>query len=123
MLIRFFVVLLGLCGLGLILCGLLETLFFRAPSRVFHVIPLEGEAPSVEDTVRKALYSLKGRIFFVDLGLDAEAQMSVELLLRGRSHAILVAPEQMQQELRWENDLGTGTDQGNSHHGDFPEQR
>ena len=121
MIIRFFVVLLGLCGLGLILCGLLETLFFSAPSDVYHVIPLGGDGSDVEDRVRKALYSLKGKLYFVDLGLDAEAQMSVELLLRGRSHATLIAPEQLPQELRWENDLGAGTDQGNGHRGDFPE--
>ncbi len=121
MLIRFFVVLLGLCGLGLVLCGLLETLFFSAPSEVHHVIPLNGDSSAVEDRVRKALYSLKGRLYFVDLGLDAEAQMSVELLLRDRSYAILLSPQQLSQELRWENGLGTGTDQGNGHHGDFSE--
>lgn len=116
MIIRFFIVLLGLCGLGLVLCGLFETLFFSGLSQVYHVIPLEGKASVVENTVRKALNSLKGRLLFLDLGLDAEAQMSVELLLRGRSYAKLCAPEQIQQELRWENDFGTGTDQGNSHH-------
>ncbi len=120
MIIRFFVVLLGLCGLGLVLCGLLETLFFSAPSGVLHIIPLNGESSAVEDRVRKSLYSLKGQLYFVDLGLDTEAQMSVELLLRDRSHAMLVAPEQLHRELRWENDLGTGTDQGNDHYGDIP---
>ncbi len=121
MLIRFFVVLLGLCGLGLVICGILETLFFSTPSDVYHVIPLTGGPSVAENRVRKALYSLKGKLYFVDLGLDAETQTSVELLLRARSHAILLAPEQLLQELRWENDLGTGTDQGNGHHGDFPE--
>ena len=121
MLIWFFVVLLGLCGLGLVLCAILETLFFSAPPDVCHVIPLDGDASIVEGRVRKALYSLKGRLYFVDLGLDAEAQMSVELLLRDRHCAMLIAPDQLPQEMRWENNLGTGTDQGNSHHGDFPE--
>ena len=121
MLIRFFVVLLGLCGVGLVLCGLLETLFSSGPSCVYHVIPLKGEASGAEDTVRRALHSLKGQLFFVDLGLEPEAQASVELLLRGRSSARLCGPLQLQQELGWENDLGAGADQGNSHYGDFPE--
>ena len=121
MIIRLFVVLLGLCGLGLILCGIIETLFFSAPSNVSHVIPLEGDASAAENRVRRALYSLKGKLYFVDLGLDAEAQMSVELLLRGRNHTMLIAPHQLPQELRWENNLGAGTDQGNNHNGDFPE--
>ncbi len=115
MLIRLFVVLLGLCGLGLVLCALLETICFSGPSTVYHVIPLQGDAPDVENTVRKALHTLKGRLYFVDLGLDPEGQMSVELLLRGHSYAKICAPEQVHQELRWENELGTGTDQGNDH--------
>ncbi len=120
MIIRFFVVLLGLCGLGLILCGLLETLFFSTPSDVYHVIPLGENGADAESRVRKSLYSLKGKLYFVDLGLDADSQLNVELLLRGRSHAMLVAPSQLPQELRWEMDLGAGTDQGNDHVGDFP---
>lgn len=123
MIIRFFVVLLGLCGLGLVLCGLLETLFFSVPTGVLHIIPLDGEASAVEDRVRRSLYSLKGQLYFVDLGLDSEAQMSVELLLRERSHAMLIAPEQLNRELRWENGLGTGIDQRNDHHGDIPKSR
>ncbi|MBR6825689.1 MAG: hypothetical protein IKM59_03990 [Oscillospiraceae bacterium] len=121
MLIRILIMLLGLCALGLILCALAETLFCSVSASVSHVIFLQGDAPAVEHTVRKALHTMKGRLYFVDMGLDPEAQMSVELLLRGHSHAMLCAPEQLQQELRWENDLGKGTDQRNSHHGDFPE--
>lgn len=116
---QLFVILLGLCALGLVLCGLFETLFFAGPYPVSHVIPLHGKASAVEDTVRRALHSLKGQLIFVDLGLDAEAQMTVELLLRGRSYAKLCAPEQVQQELRWENEVGTGTDQRNDHHSDL----
>ena len=119
MVIHFFIVLLGLCGFGLVLCGLFETVFFSGISHIYHVIPLSGEASVVENTVRKALHSLKGQIYFVDLGLDAEAQMSVELLLRGRNCAVLCAPEQLRQNLRWENEFGTGIDQGNSHYGDL----
>lgn len=115
MIIQFFVVLLGLCGLGLVLCGLFETLFFTGPTAVYHVIPLKGRASLAENTVRRALHSLKGQLYFVDIGLDAEAQMNVEMLLRGRSYAKLCAPEQLQQELRWENEFGTRTDQGNDH--------
>lgn len=114
MIIRFFVILLGLCGLGLVLCGLFETLFSSELTQVYHVVPLKGNASVVENTVRKALGSLKGQLLFIDCGIDAEAQMSVELLLRGRSYAKLCVPEQIQQELRWENEFGTGTDQGNS---------
>ena len=121
MIIRFFIVLLGLCGWGIILCGLVETIFCSGISDVYHVIPLHGGCGSVEQTVRKALHSLKGRLYFVDLELSPEEQMSVELLLRECSYAKLCAPEQILQELRWENDFGTGTDQRNGHHSDFPE--
>lgn len=121
MIIQIFVILLGICGLGLVLCGLIETVFFTDIPGISHVIPLSGKASVVENTVRKALGNLKGQLFFIDLGIDAEAQMSVELLLRGHSYAKLCAPEQLQQELRWENAFGTGTDQGNSHNCDFSE--
>ena len=119
MVIRLFVVLLGLCGLGLVLCALLETLCFSGPPCAYHVIPLRGEPSQVENTVRKALHTLKGQLYFVDLGLDPEGQMNAELLLRGRSYAKLCSPEQIQQELRWENDLGTGTDQRDHHRSDL----
>ena len=117
MAIRFFIALLGLCGLGLVLSGILDTLFFSAPSDVYHVIPLSGGLPDVENRVRRALYGLKGKLYFVDLGLDAEAQSGVELLLRNRSYAMLLAPAQLLEELRWENDLGTGADQRHNHDG------
>lgn len=113
MLIRLFVVLLGLCGFVLVLCGLMETLFSYGMPTVYHVIPIKGDPSEVEDTVRKALHSLKGQLYFVDLGLDPDGQMSVELLLRGHGYAKLCGPEQVRQELRWENECGTGTDQGN----------
>jgi len=117
---RFFIALLGLCGLGLVLSGILDTLFFSAPSDVYHVIPLAGGLSDAENRVRKALYSLKGRLYFVDLGLDAEAQTGVERLLRDRSYAMLLAPVQLLEELRWENDLGTGADQRHSHYSNLP---
>ena len=116
MIIRLFVILLGLCGLGLILCGLMETMCTSGVPEVYHVILLWGEASTVEDRVRKALHTLKGQLYFVDLGLDPDGQMSVELLLRDHSFARLLAPEQLRQELRWENEVGTGTDQGNGYH-------
>ncbi len=110
MLIQFIIVLLGLCGLGLVFCALLETICFSGLSTVYHVIPLQGDASDVENIVRKSLHTLKGQLYFVDLGLDPEGQMNVELLLRGHSYAKICAPEQLHQELRWENELGTGTD-------------
>ena len=116
MIIRLFAILLGLCGIGLILCGLMETICSSGLPAVYHVIPLWGEASAVENRVRKALHTLKGQLYFVDLGLDPDGQMSVELLLRDHNCARLLAPEQLRQELRWENEFGTGTDQGNSHH-------
>ncbi len=116
MIIRLFVILLGLCGLGLILCGLLDTICAFGLPNVYHVIPLEGDNSRIENRVRKALHSLKGQLYFVDLGLDPEGQMTVELLLRGHSCAKLLHPEQLRTELRWENEFGTGTDQRDSHH-------
>ncbi|MBP3412238.1 MAG: hypothetical protein J6K89_03175 [Oscillospiraceae bacterium] len=111
MLLKIFAVLLGLCGIGLVLCGIVDTLFASAPSRVMHIIPLMGESASVEQTVRRALRSLKGRLYFVDQGLEPEAQMSVQLLLKGNSSAVLCNLEQMLEAVRWESSLGAGTDQ------------
>lgn len=119
MVIRIFAVLLGLCGFGIVLCGLFETIFLSGPSSVYHVIPLKGTAAEAENTVRKALHSLKGQLIFVDVGLEPEAQVTVALFLNGRSYAKLYSSEQIQQELRWEYEFGTGTDQGNGHFGDL----
>lgn len=98
---------LGLCGIGLVLWGIGEVLLSYTPENVYHIIPLKGESSEVEQRVRGCLRSLKGRLYFVDCGLEAEEQMTVELLLRHEDAAVLCAWEQVFEDLRWENEFGS----------------
>ncbi len=102
--------LLSLCAIGLVLLGIGEALFAKSPKELYHIVPLSGDGGEAEQLVRWALRSLKGRVYFVDCGLEARGQMTVELLLRHRDGAVLCAWEQIFEELRGKDDLGSGTD-------------
>ena len=110
MILTLILLFLSLCAIGLVLWGICEGLLSWSPQCVYHIIPLEGNGPQVEQTLRSSLRSLKGRLYFVDCGLGAEGQMTAELLLRGRDSAILCSREQLPEYLRWENKIGSGTD-------------
>lgn len=89
----------ALAALGLILLLWLgfAALLAPMPKNCVHIIPLRGERTG--DVIRAALRrrasgDLRGRLIFVDCGLDAEAQVVAQLLLRQQS-AVLCAPEQL----------------------------
>ncbi|MBR4309161.1 MAG: hypothetical protein IKT58_06165 [Oscillospiraceae bacterium] len=102
--------LLSLCAIGLVLCAMMETIFTAAPENVYHIIPLEGNGAQAEQLVRNCLHTLRGKLYFVDFGLDAEGQMVVALLLRNSEYAVLCARDQILEELRGSLHCGSGTD-------------
>ena len=102
--------LLSLCALALVLWGIGESVLSKAPQPMYHIIPLRGDGGKAEQTVRWSLHNLRGRLYFVDCGLDPDGQMTVELLLRCSDVAILCAREQIIEELRGNIDLGARTD-------------
>ncbi len=101
---------LAVCGVFLVLWALTEAVLRPLPQEIYHVVPLSGSAASVEQTLRLCLRTLRGRILFVDMGLDAEAQMTAEHLLRNAPAACLCSPVQVSEFLRWENALGARAD-------------
>lgn len=83
-------------------------------SDICHVVRLAGDSPKAEQTVKSCLRlrqdGMWGRLIFVDAGLSAEAQIAVELLLRGQLNAVLCAQEQLEQYIQWEREsIGAGT--------------
>ncbi len=101
---------LAVCGVFLVLWALTEAVLRPLPQGICHVVPLSGDAASVEQTLRICLRTLRGRIVFVDMDLDAEAQMTAEHLLRNAPAACLCGQAQVSEFLRWENALGARAD-------------
>ena len=67
------------------------------PKSCVHIVPLRGGRTGAVIRAalrRRASGDLRGRLIFVDCGLDAEAQIEAQLLLRQQS-AVLCAPEQL----------------------------
>ena len=101
---------LAACGVCLVLWALSEAILRPLPQEICHVVPLSGDAASVEQTLRLCLRTLRGRIVFVDMDMDAEAQMTAEHLLRNEPAAALCSMTQVSEYLRWENALGARAD-------------
>ena len=101
---------LAVCGVFLVLWALVQTIVHPLPLGVYHVVPLSGSAASVEQTMRLCLRTLRGRIVFVDVAMEPEAQIIAACLLRNESAAVVCAPAQVSEYLRWENTLGARAD-------------
>ncbi len=99
-----------LCGIFLVLWGIGEALRLSAPKEACHIIPLKTGKADVEQVIKGALQALRGRIFFVDCGLDQEEQICAQILLRQSEAASLCTQEQLMDYLRLENGFGTGAD-------------
>ena len=91
----------SLAALGLLLLLWLgfQALLTPMPRHCVHVIPLRGGNAAA--VLRAALRrrcdgDLRGRLIFVDCGMDAESQIAAQILLR-RQSAVLCAPEQLCQ--------------------------
>lgn len=110
MVLTILVAVLAACGVFLVLWALTEALLRPLPQGICHVVPLSGDAAAVEQTLRLCLRTLRGRIVFVDIDMDAEAQMTAEHLLRREPAAALCSPVQVSEFLRWENTLGARAD-------------
>lgn len=101
---------LALCGVVLVLWAVGEALSVSAPGDALHIIPLRGGTAAVEQKVRSCLSCLRGRIVFVDLGMEPEAQSCVQLLLEKREGVFLADAEQLTDYLEWETTLGARAD-------------
>ena len=102
--------LLALCAVILVLWAVGETLAVSVPGDALHIVPLRGDAAWVEQRVRACLRCLRGRIVFVDIGMEPEAQLCAQLLLEKREGVCLCAPEELTDYLEWETTLGARTD-------------
>ena len=102
--------LLALSAVILVLWATGEALSVSIPGDALHIVPLQGGVASVEQRVRACLRGLRGRIVFVDHGMESEAQLCVQLLLEKREGVTLCAREQLTDYLEWETTLGARTD-------------
>ncbi len=102
--------LLALSAVILVLWAVGESLSVSTPGDALHIVPLRGGAASVEQRVRACLRGLRGRIVFVDKGMEPEAQLCVQLLLEKREGVFLCASEQLTDYLEWETTLGARAD-------------
>jgi hypothetical protein len=102
--------LLALCAVILVLWAMGEALSVSLPGDALHVIPLRGKASLAEQRVRSCLRCLRGRIVFVDTGLETEAQLCVQLLLEKREGVFLCGADQLTDYLEWETTLGARAD-------------
>lgn len=89
----------AMAALGLILLLWLgfAALLAPMPKSCVHIVPLRGGRTGAVIRAalrRRASGDLRGRLIFVDCGIDAEAQIEAQLLLRQQS-AVLCAPEQL----------------------------
>ena len=78
------------CGLFLVFWALYESCFAAFPADACHVIPLSGDAAAVSSRAKRCLWQqrqhgLRGTLLFVDCGIEPEAQIALQLLLRGQT--------------------------------------
>ncbi len=102
--------LLALCAVILVLWAVGEALSVSSPGDALHFVPLRGGSATVEQKVRACLRCLRGRIVFVDLGMEPEAQLCVQFLVEKREGVFLSTSEQLTDYLEWETTLGARAD-------------
>lgn len=107
----------AVCGVFLILWTILEAVIFPIPRKdTVLIVPVAGDASRTQQTIRGCLRlrnhrGVGERLIFVDQGLDQEAQIAAQMLLRREPYAVLCAASQVPEMIRWENEeLGAGTD-------------
>lgn len=83
---------------------------------ICHVVCLSGDAAHTEQQIRSSLRRQRdglfnGKLIFVDVGLDPEAQIAAQVLLNREKAALLCAAKQVTEYVAWEiENFGTGTD-------------
>ena len=100
---------------GIFLIGLILWVLHRPENACLcHVVCLDDTA--VEQKIKACLrrqrsHELSGKLLLIDMGLSPESVMAAELLLARETEAILCAPEQALEYIKWEIDrFGAGTD-------------
>lgn len=108
---------LAACGVFLIIRTLTDAVSYPIPRKnTVFIVRLEGNSSQVQQIIRACFrlreYRGYGEILiFTDGGIDAEAQLAAELMLRKHPEAVLCAPEQVVDYIRWEKEtVGAGTD-------------
>lgn len=100
---------------GALLIGLILWVLHRPDNACLcHVICLDDAATEQQIKTclrRQRSRKLSGKLLFVDVGLSPESVMTAQLLLARETEAILCAPDQALEYVKWEIDhFGAGTD-------------
>lgn len=103
------------CGLLMILWAIAEALLTPIPRDSLHIVNLRGRTAEVQQRMRTCLWlrerGMRGRLLFVDRGMEPEAQIAAQMILHEHSDAALCHPAQICEYIETENEkLGTGAD-------------
>lgn len=103
------------CGLLMILWAIAEAFLMPIPRDCVHIISLCGRSAEVQQRIRSCLWlrerGMRGRLLFVDRGMEPEAQIAAQMILREHPDAAVCHPSQIPEYIETENEeLGTGTD-------------
>lgn len=108
---------LAACGLFLIFWTLTDAISYPIPRKnTVFVVRLEGNSSQVQQIIRACLRLREHRgygelLIFTDGGIDTEAQLAAELMLRKHPEAVLCSQRQAADYIRWEKEtVGAGTD-------------
>lgn len=97
---------LAACGLFLIVWTVMDAMTYPIPRKnTVFIVRLEGNASKVEQTIRACFRLREHRgygemLVFTDGGIDTEAQLAAELLLRNHPEAVLCAVNQAADYIR-----------------------
>lgn len=97
---------LAACGLFLIIWTLMDALSYPIPRKnTVFIVRLEGDALKVQQTIGACFRLREHRgygetLIFTDGGIDTEAQLAAELMLRDHPEAVLCAPNQAADFIR-----------------------
>lgn len=106
MLLTILIAALAACGLILMIWTLTDAIAYPIPRKnTVFIVRLEGNASKVQQTIRACFRLREHRgygetLIFVDNGIDTEAQLAAELMLRNHPEAVLCAPNQAADYIR-----------------------
>ncbi len=119
MLLTILIAALAAGGIFLVLWAVFEALLTPLPEHTCHIVRLQGPAATVEQHIRTCLWlrarrGIRGHFYFVDCGLEPEAQLAAQLLLHEQPGAVLCSAAQLIDFLEQENgEIGSGAHQRN----------
>lgn len=91
----FFLIFTSLFGISALLKLLAASLFGKSSDRILTVLPVAGQEPALEDTLRGLLVCSDQPIAVVNFGLDSEAQDVVSRLTEHFDRLMLIRPEEL----------------------------